>query len=221
MDSLMRIIDDLVFPWPVRCRACESRAMPRSLFCEKCHNAHASDRPIINFADADGVDASAAAHRYTSQAAAMVRTFKFSAMRALARDMAEDMLSAARFAGYTKPDRVAFVPMHWTRRRMRFYNHSRILAKMIAREMGAEIMTGLVRTRYCRQQSRIHDDEKRRKNVAGAFRVKEDISGQKILLIDDVYTTGATAGECAMALKAAGADKVLLLTYSTAHASHS
>lgn len=220
MPGIVRILDELCFPWPVHCVACEKPVNDRHLLCEVCREKHGNDKPILNFASAPGIDASAAAHVYTKQAAAMVRTMKFQAVRSLSKEMAENMLAAARFGGFTTPDKVAFVPMHWTRSRARFYNHSRVLANIIAREMGAPVMTDLVRVRYCRQQSRLKDDEKRRRNVADAFRVKGDLTGQKILLVDDVYTTGATAGECALALKRAGADRVILLTYATAHKSH-
>jgi len=217
---ILDIIDDVCFPWPTHCRACGKPAMLHSLLCQKCADSHRSDEPLVNFITEDGIDASAAPHRYTKSAAAMVRALKFSAVRGFARGMAQDMLSAAAYAGFTAPDAVAYVPMHWMRRRTRYYNHSKLLAKVIASEMNAPLMEDISRIRWCRQQARIRDDAKRRRNVEGAFRVKGDLLGKRILLIDDVCTSGATAKECALALRRAGAAQVLLLTYATAHALH-
>lgn len=114
-------------------------------------------------------------------------------------------------------DIVVPVPLHrvrlWTRR----FNQSAVLAQALARE--ARLQSDpfvLERVRATPSQGEMPSAKARRRNVLGAFRVPPArhgaIAGQTVLLIDDVYTTGATIGACARALKRAKADKVLVLT---------
>jgi competence protein ComFC len=218
--GMIAALADIFYPWPMNCAACGQRTGGRGLLCDSCRAGQSNFSALVNFAHAPGIDASVAAHMYTKQAAAMVRGLKYGAVRALAREMADDMLDAAHFAGFSAPDAVTYVPMHWTRRRNRFYNHAQLLAELVAVDMGAAAVRGIVRVRPCRQQAKLRDDAARRENVRGAFRARMDFSGKRVLLVDDVYTTGATAGECAMALRMAGAETVMLLTYATAYKSH-
>lgn len=218
--GLLSVVENIIYPWPVRCLACGKANRAQGILCEKCGDEHMNERPLVNFAHAPGIDASAAAHMYTRQAAAVVRAMKYRAVGSLKRDMARDMLEAAKYAGFTLPDVVTYVPMHWMRSRNRHYNQSRVLANAIAREIGAAATGALARVRPCRRQATLRDDEARHRNVRDAFRAKTDLAGKRVLLVDDVYTTGATAGECAMTLRRAGADRVMLLVYATAYKSH-
>lgn len=110
------------------------------------------------------------------------------------------------------------VPLHrlrlWTRR----YNQSALLAQRIAALSSVAYRPELlIRSRATRRQVGL-DHDRRRKNVQGAFRVPEaakgEVRGRRILLIDDVMTTGATAGACAKALKRAGAARVDVLVFA-------
>ena len=103
------------------------------------------------------------------------------------------------------------VPLHWRRRWQRGFNQAAQLAKGIAKRRGIRFANVLARKRWTGSQANLsHSD--RRGNVAGAFRVTGSVKGLRILLIDDVMTTGATAGACALILKRAGAKSVTLLT---------
>ena len=112
-------------------------------------------------------------------------------------------------------DLVAPVPLHWTRLWSRRYNQAALLAQRVAAEAGRPFQPDLLirRKRTPPQKSGF---AARRRNVAGAFsvpsRCRSTIEGRRILLIDDVRTTGATLDGCARALKAAGANSVDLLT---------
>ena len=100
------------------------------------------------------------------------------------------------------------VPLFWWKRMQRTYNQAVLLSRAISDECGIPQVEILQRIRYTRTQTRL-DDAARRKNVAGAFSVKKGaIQDKRILLIDDVMTTGATMNECARVLKAAGAREV-------------
>lgn len=113
-------------------------------------------------------------------------------------------------------DLVAPVPLHWTRLAWRRYNQSALLANEAARIVGRRCVPDLlVRTRRTRQQGDM-GRAARRRNVQRAFRVARRhaslVAGRRIVLVDDVLTTGATAESCVRALHDAGAAAVDLLT---------
>ncbi|NOY00736.1 MAG: ComF family protein [Verrucomicrobia bacterium] len=109
------------------------------------------------------------------------------------------------------------VPLHSRRLREREFNQAEELCREISRRRGLKIVNALRRTRYTRRQAMLERTE-RLTNLRGAFTVsprsreKKLIVGQRILLVDDVLTTGATASECAQTLYEAGALKVVVIT---------
>jgi ComF family protein len=107
-------------------------------------------------------------------------------------------------------DVVAPVPLHWRRRWQRGFNQSELLARAVARRYGLPVLDVLRRKRATPTQAGL-SNARRRSNVAGAFTVRGAVSGRRILLVDDVMTTGATAAACAAALKRAGARHVAVL----------
>ena len=109
------------------------------------------------------------------------------------------------------------VPLHWTRRLVRGYNQSFILAKRL-KHPTARINTDLVRIRRTKTQPTMASPAARARNVAGAFAVRRGhhFAGRRICLVDDIKTTGATLNECAKTLKEAGASKVFALVLAIA-----
>lgn len=108
------------------------------------------------------------------------------------------------------------VPLGAARRRERGYNQAEELAKVLATARGDRLDTGLARVRATRPQVGLGAAE-RRANVCGAFAWQgASLAGQRVLLVDDVMTTGATAEACAVALKAAGASWAGILTVARA-----
>lgn len=109
-------------------------------------------------------------------------------------------------------DFVAFVPMHPSRERWRGYNHARLLAAPVAELLGVPLLTdgAIVRARNTTAQVGLTDKARRANITAESFLVPDPaaVSGKRILLVDDVFTTGATASACADALKRAGAEYV-------------
>lgn len=112
------------------------------------------------------------------------------------------------------PDFILPVPLHIKRLRQRGFNQALLLAKELFPEEKEKIKYDiLLRQRYTSTQTGLSGKE-RRENLKDAFIVKEssEISGRSILILDDVFTTGATVDECAKALKAAGCNRVEILT---------
>lgn len=161
------------------------------------------------------IDAAAYAYAYHGAAAGIVRRLKYSGVARLAGFMGADMARAYRFIEPTGADCVACVPMHKRRVRQRGYNHAELLARDVAARIGLPYVEALERVRNTRQQARL-DDRARRTNLKGAFRVKASVDGRRVLLVDDVCTTGSTARACAKALRSGGARRVYLLCYTRA-----
>ena len=105
---------------------------------------------------------------------------------------------------------LTWVPVSRLRRLRRGYDQVELLAKAVGRELGLSPVPTLKKIRNNRPQSRLKDPAARRANVLGAYRLLEGaaVKGQRVLLLDDILTTGATAGECARVLLSAGAKEV-------------
>ncbi|MFP4446036.1 MAG: ComF family protein [Desulfosudaceae bacterium] len=172
-------------------------------------------------------DSARAAGIYDQSLMTMVQQLKYGRRTELARPLGRVLLAGLRRwydpAGF---DWIVPVPLHLRKQRQRGFNQVYLLLRQWprqARESGLEIPDGrvnrhlLVRSRPTRSQTRLSRKE-RRHNVRGAFaaRRKADIRGRSILLVDDVYTTGATVEECARVLRAAGAAAVHVLSLARA-----
>ena len=133
---------------------------------------------------------------------------RLSLLRQLARLLADavpDYLSLRDWDG------LAPVPLHWIRRWRRGFNQAEVLARAVGRRHGLPVLRrALARVRATpRQQG---DFEARRSNVRDAFAVRADVAGRRLLLVDDVFTTGATVDACAATLRRAGAADVGVVT---------
>lgn len=132
-------------------------------------------------------------------------------MRPLARPLGD--LLATALPRERNFDVIVPVPLHWRRRWQRGFNQSELLAREIARRWSVPLKNLARRSRSTLTQAGLSNSA-RRENVVRAFTVPRPrgAEGRRILLIDDVMTTGATASACALALKRAGARSVCLLT---------
>ena len=140
----------------------------------------------------------------------LIHLFKYGRMKPLAGTLAGYLASA--LPRDQQFDAVVPMPLHWRRRWQRGFNQSELLARRTARRCGIPMVNAVRRTRATAAQAGL-SNARRRENVTGAFHVKKPntVEGRRILLIDDVMTTGATASACALALKRAGAGSVTLL----------
>lgn len=101
------------------------------------------------------------------------------------------------------------VPLHPKRKRWRGFNQAEILAKSLAKSFAVPFADVLVRVRETASQVGLRRD-KRKENVRNAFSLRQgtQVKGKNILLVDDVYTSGATMGECCRVLKKSGAGEI-------------
>ena len=107
-------------------------------------------------------------------------------------------------------DVLTWVPVSRLRKFRRGYDQVELLARAVGQELGMLPVPLLKKVRHNRPQSRIHGAAERRANVLGVYREvdRAAIAGKRILLLDDILTTGATAGEAGRVLKTAGAKEV-------------
>lgn len=107
-------------------------------------------------------------------------------------------------------DCITWVPVSFLRSLRRGYDQGELLARAVGKELGIKPVPLLKKVRHNRPQSGLSDAAMRRANVLGVYRVRnrEQIAGKRILLLDDILTTGSTAGECARVLLTAGATEV-------------
>ncbi len=115
-------------------------------------------------------------------------------------------------------DLITWVPLSDKRRRRRGYDQARLLAEVIAAETGCAVAQTLRKVRNNQTQSGLTEDAARRANVLGAYEMTDPahVLGKRILLVDDVVTTGATLSECACVLRTGGAQDVVCVTLARA-----
>jgi len=189
-------------------------------FCSLCGDpvAGAVEHGFICYscsANKPAFDAARSAARYDGVAGESLRQLKYEKALWLAPDMAE-LLHRCLLAEYPgrRFDFIVPVPLHHVRRRGRGYNQSAILAKELSRRMDCPVQPGMLRRiRPTATQTNLTAAD-RLSNVASAFQYgrREWLAGRRILLVDDVMTTGATVDACAKTLKKGGAESVHVVT---------
>jgi ComF family protein len=160
---------------------------------------------------AQGFDACYSFGWYEGALRELIHLFKYGRVTPLRKPfgnmLARVLPREARF------DAIVPVPLHWWRGWLRGFNQAELLAQEVAQRWGIPVVKALRRTRWTAPQADLSRAQRRR-NVSGAFRAAhpDRVEGRSILLIDDVFTTGATARAGALALKRAGARRVTVLT---------
>jgi len=140
----------------------------------------------------------------------LIHLLKYQGIRPLARTFGGFLVQALpREQGF---DLIVPMPLHWRRRWERGFNQAELLACEVSKKWNVPIRNIARRTRATAPQAGL-TNAKRRANVSGAFSVKRGtrLDGMRVLLVDDVLTTGASASACARALKSMGACHVTLL----------
>lgn len=142
-----------------------------------------------------------------------VRAYKFHGVRRLSQVFGQRLGASLQDSAW-QPDLICAVPLHPQRFLQRGYNQSALVGRVAARGAGLPYRSLLRRVRTTRQQAKLGATA-RQQNVAGAFR-SAALQGERVVLVDDVMTSGATVTECALALFGAGASKVYIATVARA-----
>lgn len=203
LDGLLRLL------YPTRCIFCREPLPAGQLdFCHKCRVE--ADRVPTGKNPLPYLAGWTAVWYYEGAVRDSLLRFKFYGKRsygnaygrALAMKLSQDFPQ-----GF---DLLTWVPVSSRRRFRRGYDQVQILAKAVGRELSMKPQPLLRKVRHNPPQSTLRGLAARRANVTGAFRIRNPdlIAGKRILLLDDLITTGATAGECARVLLTAGAREV-------------
>ncbi len=230
--ALRRMVD---FALPPRCAGCGSIAAEPGTFCLDCwgqldllgppccarcafpfeHDQGDDALCGACLADPPPFDRLRAAVAYGELARTVALKLKYGRRPGAAATMAGLM---DRHLGAFPDPILCPVPLHRWRIWQRGYNQSALIAAGLARRSGIELRLGLLERIKATPPLREMSPAERRRTVRGAFRVhprqRDAIKGRNILLVDDVFTTGATAAACARALKRAGAAEVGVLCWA-------
>lgn len=146
-----------------------------------------------------------------------IHRYKFAGAQAYAPAFGELLAECVYGELEGEYDVLSWVPLDPGRRRKRGYDQAELLARNAGRRLTREPVPVLRKKRGVRPQSMTGEPEKRRANIAGAYSVldPEAVRGKRILLIDDIVTTGSTLSECAKTLLLAGAEDVRCATLAS------
>ncbi|MGB0992596.1 MAG: ComF family protein [Akkermansiaceae bacterium] len=236
----MKITDtilDLIFP--AMCQLCEKKLHGGTHLCESCcAKLHYVEPPFCQQCgecfegDIDGdficpnchdlkfdFEFARAALHSDGGARKLVHDLKYQKQLYLSRDiaaLANGALTDPRFADFLGDSGVIVpIPLHWKRERKRGFNQAEEIAVSLVKDARLPMIKALRRTRNTETQTRL-SRAKRLKNLRGAFEVPAKllpkIKGSRVILVDDVFTTGSTAHECARVLRKNGVARIAVLT---------
>jgi ComF family protein len=201
------------------CETCAARlsgpAGPRCAIC-----GVAVEDPMIDLCTTCGTrergfDRLLALGPYEERWGGLVRALKFERELAVGRWLSARLADVVRRESMAGDfDLITYVPMAGRERRARGFNQARVLARGVARRLGLPMKRTLIKARQTRPQAGLPARE-RRENLRGAFRAVPS-KGARVLLVDDICTTGSTAEECVRALKGAGFSSVSVLVVARA-----
>ena len=197
------------------CEPCESSlSRLERPFCARCAHPGADRLCEACKASPPAFDGIRAVCLFEGAARQLVHSLKYANFRAVAPDMAR-LLADLPGPRPVPGEVIVPVPLHPRRERARGYNQSELLARTVGKRMGLPVRPGIVRrVRNTPPQVSIENYEERRSNIEGSFACPAGLSGESVLLMDDVVTTGSTMSACAAALKAAGARSVWGLAFA-------
>ena len=215
--SLGIAILDLIFP--PKCPYCR-RVLedPRAPLCHSCQvklpwlSGRGAERRV------DFTQGCFSPLAYRGKVPDAVRRYTFQPVRAYARPFGELMAQCLRDHLPEGADLVTWCPLSRKRLRERGFDQAELLAKIVGERCEIPVERTLKKVRHTGPQSELEEESARRANARGAYVLmpKQDLAGKRVVLVDDVVTSGATMSECAGLLRMAGAEKVYGLTLAQA-----
>lgn len=213
-------MDDLLFPGDVLCLCCDTAlgSDAENGICASCREALDALALAQREAEAqgglplpEGIAYMHSAFAYEGAARKLVHRLKYESVRQAAVPLAEQMA----FLPSGEEGIIVPVPTDKRRERRRGFNQSALLAEQIGKTLGMQVIPALRRVDMRRPQTGLSARE-RAQNLVGCMAASDAVSGKRVLLVDDVCTTGATLCEAARALREAGAGHVAVFTAARA-----
>lgn len=201
--------------FPNRCPYCDRIIKFGLTECEECFD-ELDKTPSISHTDA-GITC-ISAFRYDSRVRQSILNYKFKGVSFNAKSYVKALCSAIEDVGIEDDfDIITFVPLTKRRENERGFNQSRKVAEMVGEYFGKPCSALLEKTRNNKNQHDLNLQQ-RRENVKGVYGIckKADVGGMRILLIDDIVTTGNTMAECCNVLRAGGAENIICMSVATA-----
>ena len=201
---------DLVFP-----PTCGNCGRVDYRFCRDCLDELGRVPLASSSREVDSLDAARATGAHSGLLRHAVQAFKYEGATLLSEALAARLTAALRETNWPI-DVIVPVPLFADREEERGYNQSALLSERVAGETGLPESANILRRIRSTSQQALLDEPERRANVWDAFEAGENARGLRVLLIDDVVTTGSTLSECARALRAKGASQVFGIAVSHA-----
>lgn len=196
--------DSLPFIAPPICPKCGKPVLVQGEVCPDCEHVYHPYRQAMSILE------------YRRAVPELVHRFKYQGERILSKPMIEWMSNGVKMNGWDF-DIIVPVPLHLRREKKRGFNQAALLAEGIGRNLGKQVLRhNLIRVIDTHTQANL-DKSARMANLQGAFKilVPSQFKDRDVLLVDDVYTTGATVDECSRVILGAGARNVFVLTLAT------
>ena len=187
------------------CPYCEKKITPNGYTCFDCKEKFSLDGLLVAASYKDKIIST------------IIHLYKYRFVQDFSRILGDIMLRSIRHSEIPLPDIIIPIPLHKRRLRYRGFNQSELIANHIAEKIAPGFPIAvennlLERFRYTHPQMEIKNQAKRKKNIEKAFKIPKNklelVKSKRILLVDDVTTTGATIFECAKMLKKSGASEV-------------
>ena len=208
---------DLLFP--PKCPYCHKVLdNPRAPLCPDCQvrlpwlTGKAGEKKV------DFADGCFSPLAYQDRVREAIHRYKFQRVRACAGPFGAVMAQCMQDHLPQEIDWITWCPLHKKRLRERGFDQAKLLAQEVGRRLDIPVRATLRKDRNTRPQSELEEESARRANALGAYSLLPgtDLTGKRVVLVDDVVTTGSTLSECAALLRRAGAEKIFGLTLARA-----
>ena len=211
------ILKSLLFPTRQLCYLCKEKTpYLKSFTCLECNEKLKFAYKEVKI-DSIYVDRTFYVLSYNRFLKELIHDFKFNGKSYLYKPFAEFMINMIRKKDINNVDIVIYIPIHRRKEAIRGYNQSELLSDYISKQLQIPISRGnLVKKKWTKEQNKL-DRIQRLDNLKDSFFLKnpEEIRGKRILLIDDLITTGATFNECSKILKINGAKDIIALALTS------
>lgn len=225
LHSIAQLAKRLVFP--PKCLFCGKLLPEDGLYCEDCLNRilfvnaehSANGQAAVRFLVGKHFSRCYSACYYAEPLRRVFLRYKFSGSYHYSKLFGRWMADAFALTGEEPFDCVTWAPLHPLRRWRRGYDQAELLAREVSVRLGVPLVRTIRKARRTRAQSGLSNADARSENVSGAYRPIEGLrlDGKRVLLVDDVITTGATLENAAAALSRTGAKEIVCLTLARSH----